>query len=193
MKLYEPVTLAMPLAKEIGEFIRREGRLPSGNELREMLKSFGMDESCLDRGLALYRSRFLIALAFPREGTLVVDVISSSGELSDALEVIAYNDKKLGAFVVEILPSNDLEYEGNIGVEPVIIDEKTLELESNPILGHFEEDEEGLFLVIDRETYGRWRGEGDVHTCPLCGGELAWKGERAYCQDCGYGVRVVKR
>ena len=193
MKLYEPVTLAMPLAKEIGEFIRREGRLPSGNELREMLKSFGMDESCLDRGLALYRSRFLIALAFPREGTLVVDVISSSGELSDALEVIAYNDKKLGAFVVEILPSNDLEYEGNIGVEPVIIDEKTLELESNPILGHFEEDEEGLFLVIDRETYERWRGEGDVHTCPLCGGELAWKGERAYCQDCGYGVRVVKR
>ncbi|WP_297092840.1 hypothetical protein [Thermococcus sp.] len=193
MKLYEPVTLAMPLAKEIGEFIRREGRLPSGNELREMLKSFGMDESCLDRGLALYRSRFLIALAFPREGTLVVDVISSSGELSDALEVIAYNDKKLGAFVVEILPSNDLEYEGNIGIEPVIIDEKTLELESNPILGHFEEDEEGLFLVIGRETYERWRNEGDVHVCPLCGGELAWKGERAYCQDCGYGVRVVKR
>ncbi len=193
MKLYEPVTLAMPLAKEIGEFIRREGRLPSGNELREMLKSFGMDESCLDRGLALYRSRFLIALAFPRDGTLVVDVISSSGELSDALEVIAYNDKKLGAFVVEILPSNDLEYEGNIGVEPVIIDEKTFELESNPILGHFEEDEEGLFLVIDHETYGRWRNEGDVHTCPLCGGELAWKEERAYCQDCGYGVRVVKR
>lgn len=192
MKLYEPVTLAMPLAKEIGEFIRREGRLPDGDKLREMLKSFGMEESCLDRGLALYRSRFLIALAFPRGETLVVDVISSSGELSDALEVIAYNDKKLGAFVVEILPSNDIEYEGNIGVEPTIIDEKTLKLESSPVLGHFEEDEEGLFLVIDGETYGRWKSEGDVHTCPICGGELAWMGEKAYCQDCGYGVKVVK-
>ncbi|WP_258083583.1 hypothetical protein [Thermococcus thermotolerans] len=190
MRLYEPVTLAMPLAKGIGEFIMREGRLPDGDELRGMLKSLGMEESCLDRGLALYRSRFLIALAFPRGETLVVDVISSSGELSDALEVIAYNDKKLGAFVVEILPTNDLEYEGNIGIEPIIIDGKTLELESNPVLGHFEEDEDGLFLVIARETYERWRGEGDVHTCPVCGGELAWKGEKARCQDCGYGVRV---
>ncbi|KQH81798.1 hypothetical protein AMR53_09320 [Thermococcus thioreducens] len=180
----------MPLAKGIGEFIMREGRLPDGDELREMLKSLGMEESCLDRGLALYRSRFLIALAFPRGETLVVDVISSSGELSDALEVVAYRDRKLEAFVVEILPTNDLEYEGNIGVEPIIIDEKTLELESSPVLGHFEEDEEGLFLVIYRETYERWKSGGDVHTCPVCGGELVWKGEKAYCQDCGYGVRV---
>ncbi|ASJ13393.1 hypothetical protein [Thermococcus thioreducens] len=190
MRLYEPVTLAIPLAKGIGEFIMREGRLPDGDELREMLKSLGMEESCLDRGLALYRSRFLIALAFPRGETLVVDVISSSGELSDALEVVAYRDRKLEAFVVEILPTNDLEYEGNIGVEPIIIDEKTLELESSPVLGHFEEDEEGLFLVIYRETYERWKSGGDVHTCPVCGGELVWKGEKAYCQDCGYGVRV---
>lgn len=190
MKLYEPVTLAMPLAKEIGEFIRREGKLPSGDELREMLKGLGLEEGCLDRGLALYRSRFVIALAFPREETVVVDAISSSGELSDALEVIAYHDRKLGAFVVEILPTNDLEYEGNVGIEPIIVDEKTLELESSPVLGHFEEDEEGLFLVIDRETYSRWRKNGDPHTCPICGGELAWKGEKAYCRDCGYGVRV---
>ncbi|ASJ15069.1 hypothetical protein [Thermococcus radiotolerans] len=192
MKLYEPVTLAMPLAKEIGEFIRREGKLPSGDELREILKGLGLEEGCLDRGLALYRSRFVIALAFPRGETVVVDAISSSGELSDALEVIAYHDRKLGAFVVEILPTNDLEYEGNVGIEPIIVDEKTLELESNPVLGHFEEDEEGLFLVIERETYERWREEGDINICPICGGELAWKGERAYCQDCGYGVRVVK-
>ncbi|NJE11275.1 hypothetical protein [Thermococcus sp. MAR1] len=190
MKLYEPVTLAMPLAKEIGDFIMREGKLPGGAEIREILRGFGMEESCLDRGLALYRSRFLIALVIPRGETLVVDVISSSGELSDALEVIAYHDKKLDAFVVEILPTNDLEYEGNIGVEPMIIDGKTLELESNPVLGHFEEDEAGLFLVIDRETYERWKSGGDVHTCPVCGGELVWKGEKAYCQDCGYGVRV---
>ena len=192
MKLYEPVTLAMPLAKEIGEFIRREGRLPAGDELREILKGFGLEESCLDRGLGVYRSKFLIALVFPREETIVVDVISSSGELSDALEVIAYHDKKLEAFVVEILPTNDLEYEGNVGIEPIIIDGETLELESNPVLGHFEEDEEGLFLVIDGKTYERWKGEGDIHTCPICGGELAWKGDKAYCQDCGYGVKVVR-
>ncbi|NJE05137.1 hypothetical protein E3E36_03040 [Thermococcus sp. M36] len=191
MRLYEPVNLAMPLAKRIGEFIMDSGRLPTGDEVRGFLRELGMEEVCLDRGLAVCRAKFLIALVLPRGGALVVDIISSSGELSDALEVIAYNDKKLGAFVVEILPSNDLEYEGNIGVEPVIIDEKTLELESSPVLGHFEEDEEGLFLVIDRETYERWRNEGDVHVCPLCGGELAWKGEKAYCQDCGYGVKVV--
>ncbi|NJE62009.1 hypothetical protein [Thermococcus sp. 21S7] len=192
MRLYEPVTLAMPLAKEVGEFIRRKGKLPGGDELREMLKGLGLEESCLDRGLALYRSRFVIALAFPREETVIVDAISSSGELSDALEVIAYHDRKLRAFVVEILPTNDLEYEGNIGIEPIIIDEKTLEPKSNPVLGHFEEDEEGLFLVIDHWTYERWNEEGDSSICPVCGGELTWKGEKAYCRDCGYGVRVVK-
>ena len=192
MKLYEPVTLAMPLAEEIGGFIRREGRLPNGNELREMLKSFGMEEVCLDRGLALYRSRLLIALAFPRGETLMVDVLPSSGELSDALEVIAYRDRTLGAFIVEILPTNDIEYEGNIGMEPIIIDEKTLEVKSNPILGYFEEDESGLFLVIDGETYERWKREGDINICPICGGELGWKGKRAYCRDCGYGMKVVR-
>ncbi len=191
MKLYEPVTLAMPLAKEIGDFIRGKGRLPDGNEVREILRGFGLEESCLDRGLGVYRNRFIIALVLPREETLVVDVISASGELSDAMEVIAYRDRKLGAFVVEILPTNDLEYEGNIGIEPTIIDEESLELESNPVLGHFEEDEEGLFLVIDGETYERWKENGSTDTCPVCGGELAWKGRRAYCQDCGYGVKVV--
>ncbi|WP_148883215.1 transposase [Thermococcus aciditolerans] len=192
MKLYEPVTLAMPLAKRIGELILEKGRLPEGDEIREFMREFGLEESCLDRGMAIYRTKFLVALAFPRGENVVIDVISSSGELSDALEVIAYRDRELGAFVVEILPANDLEYEGNIGIEPIIIDEKTLEPESNPVLGHFEEDSEGLFLVIDRETYSRWRKNGDPHTCPICGGELAWKGEKAYCRDCGYGVRVVK-
>jgi len=192
MKLYEPVTLAMPLAKRIGEFILNEGSLPEGEEIREFMREFGLEESCLDRGMGVYRTKFLVALAFPRRENVVIDVISSSGELSDAVEVIAYKDNELGAFVVEILPANDLEYEGNIGIEPIIINEKTLELESNPVLGHFEGDGEGLFLVIDGETYSRWKENGDPHTCPICGGELAWKGERAYCQDCGYGVKVVK-
>ncbi|AFL95389.1 hypothetical protein CL1_1186 [Thermococcus cleftensis] len=190
MKLYEPVTLAMPLARKLGEFIVEKGRLPNGEELRAVLREMGLEESCLDRSMAVFRSRFLVAIAFPRE-TVVIDVIPSSGELSDALEVIAYRDRKLESFIVEIVPANDLEYEGNIGIEPVIINEKNLTLESNPVLGHFEEDGEGLFLVIDPKTHERWKSEGDVHVCPICGGELAWKGKKAYCRDCGYGVKVV--
>lgn len=192
MKVYEPVNLAMPLAKELGERIVEKGRLPDGEEVRRILREMGLEESCLDRGMALFRSREVIAIVLPMGETLVVDVISASGELSDALEVIAYKDKQLNAFIVEILPANDLEYEGNIGLEPVIINAESLELESNPVLGHFEEDDGSPFLVIDRKTYSRWRENGDIHTCPICGGELAWKGERAYCQDCGYGVKVVR-
>jgi ribosomal protein S27AE len=190
MKVYEPVNLAMPLAKELGERIMRTGRLPEGEEVRGILKKLELEESCLDRGVGVYRSRNVVALVFAKGEALVVDVISSSGELSDAMEVIAYHDRQLNAFIVEILPANDIEYEGNIGIEPVIIDAEKLELESSPVLGHFEEDEEGVFLIIDRETYVRWKENGDLNTCPVCGGELAWKGERAYCQDCGYGVKV---
>lgn len=190
MKVYEPVNLAMPLAKELGERIMESGSLPGGDDVRRILKGMGLEESCLDRGVALLRSGEVMAIVLPRGEALVIDVISASGELSDALEVIAYRDRQLNAFIVEILPANDLEYEGNIGLEPVIIDAETLELKSNPVLGHFEEDDEGPFLVIDRETYERWKGSGKLGTCPVCGGELAWKGERAYCRDCGYGVRV---
>ena len=190
MKVYEPVNLAMPLAKELGERIRKSGDLPNGDDEREMLKGMGLEESCLDKGLALLRDREVIAIVLPRREALVIDIISASGDLSDALEVIAYHEKKLNAFIVEILPANDIEYEGNIGLEPVIIDADTLELKSNPVLGHFEEDEEGPFLVIDRGTYERWRESGNLNACPVCGGELAWKGERAYCRDCGYGVKV---
>ena len=191
MKVYEPVNLAMPLAKELGERIMERGRLPSGDDVREILKGMGLEETCLDRGMALFRGRNVVTLVFLRAGTIVADVISSSGELSDALEVIAYHDKQLSAFVVEILPANDIEYEGNIGIEPVLIDAETLELESSPVLGRFEEDEDGPFLAIDRETYERWKENGSTDTCPVCGGGLAWKGERAYCGDCGYGVKVV--
>ncbi|ASJ08045.1 hypothetical protein A3L11_01915 [Thermococcus siculi] len=190
MKVYEPVNLAMPLAKELGERIMEKGKLPDGEEVREILKGFGLEESCLDRGIGVYRSRNVVALVFVKGEALVVDAISSSGELSDAMEVIAYRDRQLNTFIVEILPANDIEYEGNVGIEPIIIDAEKLELESSPVLGYFEEDDEGVFLVIDRETYGRWKESGNTDTCPVCGGELAWKGERAYCQDCGYGVEV---
>jgi len=190
MITYDPITLAMPLSKVIGEFILENGRLPEGDELKGIMRRFGIEESCLDRGMMVYRTKFLVILVFRGRENVVIDIIPSTGELSDALEVIAYKDKKLGAVVVEIVPANDLEYEGNIGIEPIIIDERTLELESNPVLGHFEEDENGISLVIDRKTYERWKSRGDVQTCPICGGELAWEGEKAYCWDCGYGLRV---
>ncbi|ASJ06106.1 hypothetical protein [Thermococcus pacificus] len=192
MKVYEPVNLAMPLAKELDEIIMERGGVPDGETVRRILKEFGLEEACLGRGVTVFRNGDVIALLLPRGDVLMVDIIPASGELSDALEVIAYRDKQLNAFIVEILPANDIEYEGNIGLEPAIIDAETLELESSPVLGHFEEDEEGLFLVIDRETYERWKESESTDTCPVCGGELAWKGEGAYCRDCGYRVKVVR-
>jgi hypothetical protein len=190
MKVYEPLNLAMPLAKRLGEIIVEKGDIPDGEDVRKILIEMGLEESCLERGMGVYRSRNVVAILFTRGELTVVDLISSSGELSDAMEVIAYLDRELNSFIVEIVPANDLQYEGNIGIEPVIIDAETLELKSNPVLGHFEGGEDGLFLIIDRETYERWKASGSITTCPVCGGELSWKGDESYCNECGYGVRV---
>ncbi len=186
---YDPVTLAMPLAERITRLIIERGRLPEAEEVRKLLGELSLEELHTGKGLALHRNRYFITLLLPREA-LVVDIIPSSGELSDSVEVIAYHDRELGAFIVEILPANDLEYEGNIGLEPAIIDEKTLELKSSPVFGHFEEEKEGLHLVIDRRTYDRWKDSGKLDVCPICGGELAWRKEKALCPECSYGVRV---
>ena len=187
---YDPVTLAMPLAEKITRRVIETGTLPEADDVRNILRELGLEELYTGKGLALHRNRYLVTLLFPRE-VLIVDVIPSSGELSDAVEVVAYHDRELGAFVVEILPANDLEYEGNIGLEPAIIDEKTLELKSSPVFGHFEEGKDGLYFVIDGGTYERWRESGKLDTCPICGGELAWRGKDALCPECGYGVKVV--
>lgn len=187
--MQEPIAVAVPLAKRMMDVIVSEKRLPSGEEVKESLKELGLEELYSGKGLALLRSRDVVALIFPREN-IVVDVLPASGEVSDALEVIAYHDKKLNSLILEILPANDLEYEGNIGIEPVIVNLETGELESTPVLGDFEEDKDGLYLVIDEETFERWKEEGDLNTCPLCGGELLWRGKRGLCLDCGYGVKV---
>lgn len=189
--MIEPVAFAFPLSKRIMELIASTRKLPSPDDLREVVKELGMEELCIKGGVALYRSKDLIVLLIPREN-IVIDIISASGELSDAVEVIAYHDRKLDAFIVETLPANDIEYEGNIGLEPVIIDAETGELLSNPVLGEVREEEDGVFLLVDEETYGRWRESGKLNTCPVCGGELRWKGKEALCLDCGYGIRVVK-
>ncbi|WP_457750696.1 hypothetical protein [Thermococcus sp.] len=188
---YDPVTLAMPVAEEIMRLIIEKGSLPAADNLRELLKELGLEELYTGKGVAVYRNRYLVTLLFPREA-LILDVISASGELSDGLEVIVYHDQELDAFVVEIVPANDLEYEGNIGLEPAIIDEKTLELKSSPVFGHFEGGKVGFHLVISEETYERWRESGKLDTCPICGGKLAWRGREAFCPECGYGVKVVE-
>jgi len=187
--MWEPITVAVPLAKRMTEVMVAEKRLPSGDEVREFLKELGLEELYVGKGVALFRSRDVVVLLFPRE-SLVVDVIPASGEVSDALEVIAYHDRKLNSLILEVLPANDLEYEGNIGLEPVVVNLETGELESVPVLGDFEEEEDGIYLVVDRETFERWKGTGNLETCPLCGGELVWRGKRALCLDCGYGVKV---
>jgi len=186
---YDPITLAMPLAKELWKEITR-GKIPDGDKAGEILRKLGLKELHREERPSVYANRYLVALVFPGDNGLIVDVIPASGELSDALEVSAYRDAEIGAFVVEIVPANELEYDENIGVEPVILDAESLELKSTPVLGHFVEKEGGFVLMIDRETYERWNEGGKVATCPICGGELAWKGEKAFCRECGYGVEV---
>ncbi|WP_366078474.1 hypothetical protein [Thermococcus sp.] len=129
-------------------------------------------------------------LVFPRENGTVIDIIPSTGELSDALEVVVYHDRKLNALIAEILPANELEYEGNIGLELVMVDAERGELISTPVLGEFDEDEDGSYLLIDGETFRRWKESGKLNVCPICGGELVWKGREARCLECGYRVKV---
>jgi hypothetical protein len=190
MNAREPITLAIPLTKRIKEFIITKKRLPDGEWLREVLKGLELEEIYSNRGLSILRNRWLVVLVFPRENGTVVDVIPTTGELSEGLEIVLYHDRALNSLIVEILPASDLEYEGNIGLEPVIVNAETGELESVPVLGDFREDEEGIFLVIDGETYERWGESGKLDVCPICGGRLVWKGKRAFCTDCGYGVEV---
>lgn len=190
MKIYEPLMLAMPLAKWMGEFIIENKKLPTGDDVRKFLKENNLEEICLDEGLVLHRGKFVLTLTFPAKEHLIVDIISSSGELSDALEIIAYHDRKLEAYVIEIIPANELEFEGNIGLEPVIIDDKSFELKSYPVLGHFEEEKDGVFLIIDNKTYQIWKESGKLDICPICGAEgLAWRRNEAYCDSCGFGIK----
>ncbi|MBO8174144.1 MAG: hypothetical protein H0Z18_02675 [Thermococcus sp.] len=191
MKVYEPLMLAMPLAKWMGEFIIENKKLPTGDDVRKFLIENNLEEICLDEGLVLHRGKFVLTLTFPAKEHIIVDIISSSGELSDALEIIAYHDRKLEAYVIEIIPANELEFEGNIGLEPVIIDDKSFELKSYPVLGHFEEEKDGVFLIIDSRTYQRWKESGKLDICPICGAEgLAWRRNEAYCDSCGFGIKV---
>lgn len=191
---YEPVMVAMPLAKHISEFIMRKRRLPGREEIAGIMELLNLERKHAERDLCFYRGHFVVALCFSREKHLIIDVISSTGELSDALEVIAYRDEQLDSYIIEILPANELEFEGNIGIEPVIIDSETFELESTPVLGYFEEGEEGITFIIDRETYDRWKESERLDICPICGSDdLVWSGEMAYCPSCGFGIMIEGR
>jgi len=194
MIIYEPIMLAMPLAERIKDQILQERKMPSGEDLRKILTSLGLEETCLDRGLALFRSKHILALLIPSKEYITVDIISSTGDLSDALELMVYHDKKLNAYIVDIVPANELEFEGNIGLEPVIIDAETFELKSTPVLGHFENENGEIFLMISEKTYDAWKESGKLEVCPICGAdELVWQGKIAYCSSCGFGIKVVKK
>ncbi|AIF69571.1 hypothetical protein PAP_05855 [Palaeococcus pacificus DY20341] len=191
MIAYEPLMVAMPLAKWLGEFVVKERRIPTGDEVREFFKSVGFEEVFLDKGMAVHRNRFILAITLPKKNTLVIDLLSSSGELSDALEVIAYHDKQIEGYIIDIIPANELEFEGNVGLEPAIIDDKNFELKSTPVLGYFEEEKEEISLVIDEEAYNLWKKSGKLEICPICGAEgLVWKESFAYCPSCGFGIRI---
>ncbi|EHR79291.1 membrane protein [Thermococcus litoralis DSM 5473] len=194
MIIYEPIMLAMPLAEKIKDQILQEKEIPDGESLRKILVSLGLEEVCLGRGLALFRSKYVLALLIPSAKYITVDVFSSSGDLSDALQLMMYYDKTLNAYIVDIIPANDLEFEGNIGLEPVIIDAETFELKSIPVLGYFEKENGDIFLVISEKTYDAWKESGKLEVCPVCGADgLVWQKDVAYCSSCGFGVKVVKK
>ncbi|MDN5320574.1 MAG: hypothetical protein PWP49_994 [Thermococcaceae archaeon] len=194
MIIYEPIMLAMPLAEKIKDQILQEKKLPDGETIRKILASLGLEEMCLGKGLALFRSKYVLALVIPSARYITVDIISSSGDLSDALELMVYHDRTLNAYVVEIVPANELEFEGNIGIEPVIIDAESFELKSTPVLGHFEKDKDDIVLVISGKTYDAWKESGKLEVCPICGAEeLVWQKDIAYCNSCGFGIKVVKK
>jgi len=194
MIIYEPIMLAIPLAKRIKDQILRERKIPDGDELRKILTSFGLEETCLNRGLALFRSKYILALLIPSREYATVNIISSTGDLSDALELMIYHDKTLNAYIIDIVPANELEFEGNVGIEPVIIDAETFELKSTPVLGHFEKENGEIFLVISENTYDVWKKSGKLELCPICGADgLVWQKGIAYCSSCGFGIKVVKK
>jgi hypothetical protein len=189
--MIEPVAIALSLSKRLMEKALSAKAIPSAYDTLRILQELGMEEVCTGKGLAVYRSKDVVALLFPLEG-LIVDLISASGDLSDAVELVAYHDKKLNAFIIETIPASDIKYEGNIGLEPVIIDSNTGELMSTPVLGDVIIEKDGPVLLIDGETYNKWKEVGKTDTCPICGGELRWKGKEAICIDCGYRIRVVE-
>ena len=79
MIIYEPIMLAMPLAKRIKDQILRERKIPDSDDLRKILTSFGLEEMCLNRGLALFRSKYILALLIPSKEYATVDIISLTG------------------------------------------------------------------------------------------------------------------
>lgn len=83
----------------------------------------------------------------------MIDVIFVIGEVSDVFEVIVYYDRKFNVFIFEVFFVNDIEYEGNIGVEFVIISFESGEFESVFVFGDFREEEDGIYFVIDKDIF----------------------------------------
>ncbi|AFK21863.1 membrane protein [Pyrococcus sp. ST04] len=190
MDVYEPIMGAFPVAKRLWKKIVDVKGIPDPEEVSSLLEDIGLKKLYAGEGLAIFRNKFVIALLIPQKNMIVIDFISASGDLSDALELIAYYDKEIECYVVEILPANELEYEENLGIEPVIIDAKTFELKSYPVLGEFTQGKKTIYLHIDEETYKLWKESGKLNVCPVCGGELRWRGKKAVCVECGIEVIV---
>ncbi|BAA29259.1 membrane protein [Pyrococcus horikoshii] len=189
MDVNEPIMAAFPIAKRLWNAIVNKKGLPDPEEVSRIIEEIGLRNLYKDEGIALFRNRYVVALLIPRKNMIVIDFISASGELSDALELVAYYDKEIECYVIEIIPANELEYEENLGIEPVIIDAKTFELKSYPVLGEFEVGRK-VKLKIDSYTFKLWRESGKLNVCPVCGGELRWKKEKAVCLDCGIEVII---
>ncbi|NJE26761.1 hypothetical protein E3E22_09080 [Thermococcus sp. MV5] len=193
MIIYEPIMLAIPLAEEVKAHLIKTKRFPTEGELKKTLEKLGLKPFCSDKKLEIYKGKHVLVLVLPLKEYITVDILSLSGALSDGIEVAVYHDKHLEAYIIEIIPANELEFEGNIGLEPVIVDANTFELKSTPVLGYFKEEGDRVFLIVEGDVYKIWKESGKLDICPICGAKnLVWKGKQAYCASCGFGVKVMK-
>lgn len=191
MRVYDLVMVVIFFVYRFEKIMLEKKFFLSGDEVKIILKEFGFEEFYFGKGFVFLRNQDVVVLVFFCE-SFVIDVIFVIGEVSDVFEVIVYYDRKFNVFIFEVFFVNDIEYEGNIGVEFVIISFESGEFESVFVFGDFREEEDGIYFVIDKDIFQRWKESGKFDVCLICGGELLWRGKKVICLDCGYGVKVVE-
>ncbi|WP_367884084.1 hypothetical protein [Thermococcus sp. JCM 11816] len=65
MRAYDPVTVAIPLAYRFEKIMLEKKSLPSGDEVKTILKELGLEELYSGKGLALLRNQDVVVLVFP--------------------------------------------------------------------------------------------------------------------------------
>jgi len=180
---WEPLEVAFPLARLLTDIVRTEKRTLILKDIVRSIKSIGMEEVSRDEGWRIFEGKGTIAIVWDE---LIIDILPKGGGIEDAIEVIVHEDRKNGILTIELLPADTLHFE-NLGVEPALFDLKSYHLLSCPVFGELKEGK----LIIDEETFKKWKECKKIDVCPFCGGHLRWRGNNAVSMRCDYMV-VVK-